>query len=72
MEGRPELEESVVAVAQAHDLDLSALEEVAKRSERELSDFRRQLRLDEVIFGQIGVVLTGSFRTQGGHGHLGL
>ncbi|MGH9279298.1 MAG: nucleotidyltransferase domain-containing protein, partial [Acidimicrobiales bacterium] len=61
MDDKRELEETVIAVAQAHGLDISAMGEVARRSERELSDFRRQLRLDDATFRQIGVVLTGSF-----------
>lgn len=60
MEPSP-LDESLLAVAGAHGLQLSALEEVARRSERELADFTRQLRLDEGAYKEIGVVLTGSF-----------
>lgn len=62
IERRAHLDDAVLVVAEAHGLTLDALEEVAKHSERELSEFRRQLRFDPPeTYEEIGVVLTGSF-----------
>ncbi len=40
------LDDAVVAVANTHSITLDALEEVAMRTQRELAEFRRQLRFD--------------------------